>query len=96
MQPSTRHAAIAATGSIMMAQPQRTTLNELVPPTHIVVVKQSQLADNLLDLMQQQQWQQGMPTNLVLVSGPLKHRLGASRPVHMGPKALIVLFLTDC
>ena len=93
------HAAIAATGSIVLwPSPSEPRLMSLVPPTHIVVVKQSQLADNLLDLMQQQQWQQGMPTNLVLVSGPSKtsdiQRVTAYG-AH-GPKALIVLFLTDC
>ena len=93
------HAAIAATGSIVLwPSPSEPRLMSLVPPTHIVVVKQSQLADNLLDLMEQQQWQQGMPTNLVLVSGPSKtsdiQRVTAYG-AH-GPKALIVLFLTDC
>lgn len=93
------HAAIAATGSIVLwPSVDEPRLMSLVPPVHVVVVKQSQLADNWLDLMQQQQWQQQMPTNVVLVSGPSKtsdiQRVTAYG-AH-GPKALIVLFLTDC
>lgn len=44
----------------------------LVPPCHIVLVHENTLYNDLASIMAEQGWQNTMPTNLVLVSGPSK------------------------
>ncbi|NHI02093.1 lactate utilization protein C [Oceanimonas sp. MB9] len=92
------HGAIAATGSLVLwpgpAEPR--TLS-LVPPCHIAILKASTLHANLPAMMTDQGWSRGMPTNLLLVSGPSKTadiQQTLAYGAH-GPKELVVLILED-
>lgn len=92
------HGAIAATGTLVVwpteAEPR--TLS-LVPPCHIAILKASTLHTNLPTMMKAQDWANGMPTNLLLVSGPSKTadiQQTLAYGAH-GPKQLVVLILED-
>jgi L-lactate dehydrogenase complex protein LldG len=90
--------AIAATGSLIL-WPDRhePRLMSLVPPVHFALLKASQIRDNFYQVMQEQQWAAGMPTNALLVSGPSKTadiEQVLAYGAH-GPKDLIVLILED-
>jgi L-lactate dehydrogenase complex protein LldG len=72
-------------------------LLSLVPPVHIVVVDAHQVVGTLFDLMQQQGWSEGMPTNVVLVSSPSKTadiQQTLAYGAH-GPKQLVVMLVED-
>ncbi|WP_116475464.1 LutC/YkgG family protein [Zobellella maritima] len=92
------HGAIAATGSLVLwpdASEPRTL--SLVPPCHIAILKASTLYANLPAMMADQGWARGMPTNLLLVSGPSKTadiQQTLAYGAH-GPKQLLVLLLED-
>jgi len=91
-------ASIAETGTVVLwCGPQSPRLLSLVPPVHIVVVEAQQVVGSLFDLMQQQDWADGMPTNVVLVSSPSKTadiQQTLAYGAH-GPKQLIVLLVED-
>jgi L-lactate dehydrogenase complex protein LldG len=89
---------IAATGSLVL-WPDRhePRLMSLLPPLHIALLKASEVEDNLYGMMQKQNWSAGMPTNLLLVSGPSKTadiEQVLAYGAH-GPKELVVLILED-
>lgn len=92
------HSAIAATGSIVLWP----TVNEprslsLVPPVHIVIVDANTIHSDFAHLIKAQQWQDKLPTNIVLVSGPSKTadiQQTLAYGAH-GPKELIVLLLNS-
>ena len=89
---------IAATGTIVL-WPDRhePRLMSLVPPVHIALLKASELHDNLYDMMVSQDWAAGLPTNVLLVSGPSKTadiEQVLAYGAH-GPRELIVLVLED-
>ncbi len=91
------HAAIAATGSIVLwptiEEPRALSL---VPPVHIVIVDAKKLHSDFAQLITAQQWQDKLPTNIVLVSGPSKTadiQQTLAYGAH-GPKELIVLLLS--
>lgn len=89
---------IAATGSLAL-WPDRhePRLMSLLPPLHIALLKASEIEDNLYAMMQKQNWSAGMPTNLLLVSGPSKTadiEQVLAYGAH-GPKELVVLILED-
>lgn len=90
--------AIAATGSLIM-WPTRDEprLMSLVPPVHFALLKASEIYDNFYEVLQQQAWASGMPTNALLVSGPSKTadiEQVLAYGAH-GPKDLVVLILED-
>jgi len=90
--------AIAATGSLVL-WPDRhePRLMSLLPPLHIALLKASEIEDNLYAMMQCQNWSVGLPTNLLLVSGPSKTadiEQVLAYGAH-GPKELVVLILED-
>ncbi|MAZ06638.1 MAG: lactate utilization protein [Halomonas sp.] len=90
--------AIAATGSLVL-WPDRhePRLMSLVPPVHIALLKASEIHDNLYDMMMAQDWAAGLPTNVLLVSGPSKTadiEQVLAYGAH-GPRELIVLILED-
>ncbi|MBJ6136125.1 LutC/YkgG family protein [Marinobacter litoralis] len=90
--------AIAATGSLVL-WPDRhePRLMSLLPPLHIALLKASEIEDNLYGMMQKQNWSAGLPTNLLLVSGPSKTadiEQVLAYGAH-GPKELVVLILED-
>ncbi len=89
---------IAATGSLVL-WPDRhePRLMSLLPPLHIALLKVSEVEDNLYGMMQKQNWSAGLPTNLLLVSGPSKTadiEQVLAYGAH-GPKELVVLILED-
>lgn len=90
------HSAIAATGSIVLWPTEQEPRSlSLVPPIHIVVVEEKTLHQDFASLIQAQQWQNKMPTNIVLVSGPSKTadiQQTLAYGAH-GPKELIVLLV---
>lgn len=64
---------IAGTGTLVIvpdAQAPRTV--SLVPPLHVALVYTDTLHADLHAAMRAERWQAGMPTNLVLISGPSK------------------------
>ncbi len=90
--------AIAATGSLVLwPDHQEPRLMSLVPPVHIALLKASEIHDNLYDMMVAQNWAAGLPTNVLLVSGPSKTadiEQVLAYGAH-GPRELIVLVLED-
>ncbi len=95
---TTTGGAVAETGAIVLwpdASEPRTM--SLVPPVHIAVLKADQIYNSLCEIIQDQNWTAGMPTNALLISGPSKTadiEMTLAFGVH-GPKELIVLILTD-
>ncbi|TNI59102.1 hypothetical protein CF126_02180 [Aeromonas dhakensis] len=91
--------AIADTGTLVLlpdsGEPR--TLS-LVPPCHIALLAASTIADNLAGLVAAGHWQQAMPTNLLLVSGPSKTadiQQTLAYGAH-GPSRLLVVLVEDC
>ncbi|EPX94466.1 L-lactate dehydrogenase complex protein LldG [Ralstonia sp. GP73] len=64
---------IAATGTLVLAPDAGTPRTvSLVPPLHVALVHADTLHSDLHAAVQAERWSAGMPTNLVLVSGPSK------------------------
>ncbi|MDF3838946.1 lactate utilization protein C [Cupriavidus basilensis] len=64
---------IAATGTLILAPDAQTPRTvSLVPPLHIALVYADTLHPDLHAAARAERWSAGMPTNLVLVSGPSK------------------------
>lgn len=85
---------IAETGSLILwPTPQEPRLMSLVPPIHIAVLDAEQLHSTFLDVLRSPQWQAGLPTNALLISGPSKTadiEQTLAYGVH-GPARLLVL-----
>lgn len=67
-------------------------------PCHIALLAASTIADNLVGLVAAGRWQQAMPTNLLLVSGPSKTadiQQTLAYGAH-GPSRLLVVLVEDC
>lgn len=90
--------AIAATGSLVLwPDGHEPRLMSLLPPLHIALLKASEIEDNLYAMMRRNNWSAGLPTNLLLVSGPSKTadiEQVLAYGAH-GPKELVVLILED-
>ncbi|AQS36897.1 hypothetical protein Sps_01733 [Shewanella psychrophila] len=89
---------IADTGTLVLwpdrAEPR--TLS-LIPPCHIALIKRSTIVSNFAGMMSEQAWQEKMPTNIVLVSGPSKTadiQQTLAYGAH-GPSQLIVILVED-
>ncbi len=88
------YGGIADTGALILwsseAEPR---LLSLVPPIHIAILQAEKIYSSLLEVIQNEHWADGMPTNAFLISGPSKTadiELTLAFGVH-GPKELIVL-----
>lgn len=86
--------AVAETGSLVL-WPTRDEprLMSLVPPIHFVLLDATRILSSFHELMTEQSWAGGMPTNALLISGPSKSadiEQTLAYGVH-GPKELIVL-----
>ncbi|WP_064604850.1 LutC/YkgG family protein [Photobacterium sp. J15] len=91
-------AGIADTGTLVLwpSTDEPRTLS-LIPPTHVALLKRSTLSNNFAELIRQQAWHIGMPTNAILVSGPSKTadiQQTLAYGAH-GPKELIVILIED-
>lgn len=65
--------AIASTGTLVLRPgPDEPRSLSLVPPCHIVIVREETLYNDFAQVMDVQNWQAAMPTNMLLVSGPSK------------------------
>lgn len=88
--------AVADTGALILRPDEHEPrLMSLVPPVHIAVLAAERIFPRLEEAMCAQRWAEGMPTNLLLVSGPSKTadiELTLAFGVH-GPKELIVVIL---
>ena len=91
-------AAIAETGTVVLwSSPRSPRLLSLVPPIHIVVVDAHKVYDTLFELMHEEHWDDGLPTNVILVSSPSKTadiQQTLAYGAH-GPKQLIVMLVED-
>lgn len=90
------HASIAETGTVVLrSSAQSPRLLSLVPPVHIVIVDAHHVYDSFFDLMQREGWEQGLPTNVILVSSPSKTadiQQVLAYGAH-GPKELVVILV---
>jgi len=68
----------------------------LIPPVHIVLLKQSDIASSFQQIVDQPPWESAaMPTNIVFISGPSKTadiQQTLAYGAH-GPKRLIVIII---
>jgi L-lactate dehydrogenase complex protein LldG len=87
---------IAETGTVALwPSEDEPRLMSLVPPLHIVLLDADQIVATFSDLIIQQDWTNGMPTNALLISGPSKSadiEQVLAYGVH-GPKSLVVMVL---
>lgn len=92
------HSGIADTGAIVLwpDRDEPRTLS-LIPPAHIALIKRSTIVSNFAPLIEEQSWQNKMPTNIVLVSGPSKTadiQQTLAYGAH-GPSQLVVILIED-
>lgn len=90
------YAGLAESGSLVL-WPDTTEprLMSLVPPVHIALLDVEHLMDNFAELIGKVNWTSGIPTNLLLITGPSKSadiEQTLAYGVH-GPKELITLLL---
>ncbi len=67
----------------------------LVPPVHFAILRSTNLHHSFAEAVESEQWNQGMPTNAVLISGPSKSadiEQTLAYGVH-GPTELVVLLV---
>lgn len=92
------YGAIAETGALILwSSAEEPRQMSLVPPIHIAVLRADNIYNSFLEVMQQENWAAGMPTNAFLISGPSKTadiELTLAFGVH-GPKELIVMVIDD-
>jgi len=69
---STRGGIAEVGALILWPTPEEPRSFSLVPPIHIAVVKADKLHNTFADAIADEQWQNGMPTNALLISGPSK------------------------
>ncbi|KAB2924315.1 MAG: lactate utilization protein C [Dechloromonas sp.] len=91
-------AAIAETGTLILwPDADEPRLMSLVPPIHIVLLDAATIHNTFYEAMQREGWQQGLPTNALLVSGPSKTadiQQTLAYGAH-GPKELVVLLIEE-
>ncbi|MBE0631349.1 MAG: lactate utilization protein, partial [Burkholderia vietnamiensis] len=89
---------IAATGTVVLAPDAGTPRTvSLVPPLHVALVHARTLHADLHAAVHAECWHAGMPTNLVLVSGPSKTsdiQQTLAYGAH-GPRELWVVIVTE-
>ncbi len=89
---------LASTGTLVLAPDTGSPRTmSLVPPTHIALVYASTLHPDLHAAVRAERWTDGMPTNLVMVSGPSKTsdiQQTLAYGAH-GPRRLWVVIVTD-
>jgi L-lactate dehydrogenase complex protein LldG len=93
---SRARSAIAATGSLVLwTGPNEPRLLSLVPPIHFVLLDARRIHADLHEAMTAERWGDGLPTNVVVVSGPSKTadiQQTLAYGAH-GPRELVVLLV---
>lgn len=93
---SRARSAIAATGSLVLwTGPDEPRLLSLVPPIHFVLLDARCIHADLHEAMMAERWSDGLPTNVVVVSGPSKTadiQQTLAYGAH-GPRELVVLLV---
>ncbi len=92
---STRGALADVGALILWPDSDEPRLMSLAPAVHIAVLDAANIHDSLAQAIARERWQERMPTNVLLISGPSKTadiELVLTFGVH-GPKELIVLIL---
>ncbi len=70
---TTTRGGIAETGSLILwPTPDEPRLMSLIPPIHIAVLHANTIYNTFWEAMTTEQWNFGMPTNALLISGPSK------------------------
>ena len=70
---TTTRGGIAETGSLILwTTPDEPRLMSLIPPIHIAVLHANTIYNTFWEAMTTEQWNFGMPTNALLISGPSK------------------------
>ena len=90
-------AAIAETGTLLLIPDKHEPrMMSLIPPVHIVLLKQSDIVSSFQQIVDQPPWEStAMPTNIVFISGPSKTadiQQTLAYGAH-GPKRLIVIII---
>lgn len=89
-------AGLAESGSLVLwPDTSEPRLMSLAPPLHIALLEADRLYENFAQMIEQEDWADGMPTNALLISGPSKTadiEQTLAYGIH-GPKALITLIL---
>jgi L-lactate dehydrogenase complex protein LldG len=87
-------AGVADTGAVVLwPTPHEPRLMSLVPPVHVAVLDADTIYNSLAEMMDVENWADGMPTNALLISGPSKTadiEFTLVFGVH-GPKELVLL-----
>jgi len=92
---STRSGIAEVGAMILWPTPEEPRTFSLVPPVHIAVVEADKLHNTFAEAIENEKWQDGMPTNALLISGPSKSadiEQTLAYGVH-GPVELIVLLI---
>ena len=70
---TTTRGGIAETGSLILwTTPDEPRLMSLIPPIHIAVLHTDTIYNTFWEVVNTEQWNSGMPTNALLISGPSK------------------------
>ncbi|HEX5392199.1 MAG TPA: lactate utilization protein C [Rhodocyclaceae bacterium] len=90
--------AIAATGTLILkSSPDLPRSLSLVPPLHVALVRAENIHDHMFAAAAAEQWADGLPTNLVMVSGPSKTsdiQQTLAYGAH-GPKQMLVVIVHE-
>jgi L-lactate dehydrogenase complex protein LldG len=89
-------AGLAESGSLVLwPDTQQPRLMSLVPPVHIALLETDRLFENFAELIDNERWAAGLPSNALLISGPSKTadiEQTLAYGIH-GPKQLLTLLL---
>lgn len=89
--------AIAATGTLVLkSSPVKPRTMSLVPSLHFALIHAKDIHPRMIDAMTAENWAGGLPTNLVMISGPSKTsdiQQTVAYGAH-GPKEFIVMVVT--
>lgn len=80
-----------------MADPEEPRSFSLVPPVHIAILEAGDIYNTFADLIEKEKWNQRMPTNALLISGPSKTadiEQTLAYGVH-GPIELVIIVVTE-
>ncbi|MCP4296744.1 MAG: lactate utilization protein [Proteobacteria bacterium] len=91
-------AGIAETGTLVLwPDHDEPRLISLVPPIHFVLLDQNKIYNSFKEIISKQNWENALPTNALLISGPSKTadiEFNLAWGIH-GPCELIVLLINS-